>query len=213
MSTSRHTGPSSPFDAVVVVGSQGAYDSFAVMIRSLREGFPAAVVFDQHRGRDGGATEYLLARRCQLPVRAANDGLELKPEQVYVSPHDRQLVIDEQRRLALRGPGTGVGHRFADGLLESAARALGPRLIAVVLSGRLAGGARGAREVKRHGGRVMVQDPTTAVAPAMPIATLATGCVDFVLSPARLGDAVLALCAAAGAAELFRVRMNAGVSG
>jgi two-component system, chemotaxis family, protein-glutamate methylesterase/glutaminase len=109
-------------------------------------------------------------------------------------------------------PGAGVGHRFADELLASAARALAPRLIAVVLSGRLDGGARGVREVKRHGGRVIVEDAGSAAAPAMPTAALATGCVDFALSPERLGDALIALCAAAGAAELFRVRMNAGVT-
>jgi two-component system chemotaxis response regulator CheB len=68
------------------------------------------------------------------------------------------------------------------------------------------------REVKRRGGRVLVEDPRTADAPGMPSAALATGCVDFALSPERLGHALLTLCTAAGAAELFRVRINGGVS-
>jgi chemotaxis response regulator CheB len=46
----------------------------------------------------------------------------------------------------------------------------------------------------------------------MPTAALATGCVDFVLSPERLGYALVALCAATGAADLFGVRMNAAVA-
>jgi two-component system chemotaxis response regulator CheB len=86
-------------------------------------------------------------------------------------------------------------------------------LIAVVLSGRLDGGARGAREVKHKGGRVIVEDPRIAVAPDMPKAALATGCVDFVLSPERIGDALQAMCSSPGAAELFRVRMNPAVAG
>jgi hypothetical protein len=47
----------------------------------------------------------------------------------------------------------------------------------------------------------------------MPTAALAAGCVDYALSPARLGDALIALCVATGGSELFRVRMNAGVAG
>jgi chemotaxis response regulator CheB len=46
----------------------------------------------------------------------------------------------------------------------------------------------------------------------MPNAALATGCVDYALPAERLGHALLALCAATGGAELFRIRINAGVS-
>jgi two-component system chemotaxis response regulator CheB len=102
-------------------------------------------------------------------------------------------------------------HRYADPLLTSAADVFGSRMIAVVLSGRLNGGAAGVQAVKRRGGRVLAQDPTTAIIPAMPDAALATGCVDFALPPESLGRAIVALCAASGAAELFRVRLNAGV--
>jgi two-component system, chemotaxis family, protein-glutamate methylesterase/glutaminase len=191
----------------------GALDAFRLMVRRLPVAFPAAVVFDLHRVNTLGMTEHVLQRRCALRVRAAEDGLELQPGCVFLAPHDRQLMIRDDLRLSLDTRNPGVGHRSADELLRSAARTFGPRLIAVVLSGRLTGGALGVREVKRHGGRVIVQDPGTAASAAMPNAALATGCVDFALSPERLGDALLALCAATGAAELFRVRMNASVTG
>jgi two-component system chemotaxis response regulator CheB len=197
----------------VVVGSQGALDAFQVVVGALPAGFPAAVVFDQHRGQSFGILEELLRRRGVLPVTSARDALGLEPGVVYVAPHDRQLVITGDRRFGLLGIGDGPGHRFADELLVSAAAAFGPAVIAVVLSGRLDGGAGGVREVKRRGGRVLVQDPATAVCGAMPSAALATGCVDFALDPRSLGHALLALCAAPGAAELFRVRLNAAVTG
>lgn len=202
-----------PFDAVVVVGSQGAMESFKTVAGCLPAGFPAGVIFDLHRAQDLGVTEQVLARRCRLPVHPAADGRTLEPGHLYLAPHDRQLVIGADRRMGTVDAGPGVGHRSADPLLASAARALGPRMIAVVLSGRLDGGAEGVREVKRHGGRVLVEDPVTATAPGMPRAALATGHVDFVLAPEMLGHALLALCAATGAADLFRVRLNAGVSG
>jgi two-component system chemotaxis response regulator CheB len=171
------------------------------------------VVFDLHRSEGYGVLEALLGRRGALAATAAGEGQRLEPGTVYVAPHDRQLVVTAEQRLAVLGKRDGPGHRFADELLVSAAGAFGPALIAVVLSGRLNGGARGVREVKRHGGRVLVQHPTTTAAAGMPNAALATGCVDFALDPADVGHALLALCAAPGAAELFRVRLNTSVTG
>lgn len=201
-----------PFDLVVVVGSLGGLDSFERVLRELPADFPAALVFDLHRSTGNGVLEALLARRSVLTVRPAGEGLRLEAGTVYVAPHDRQLVVTADQRLAVLGKSDGCAHRFADELLVSAAGAFGPALIAVVLSGRLDAGARGVREVKRHGGRVLVQDPVSAAAPGMPNAALATGWVDFALDPPALGRALLALCAAPGAAELLRVRPNASVT-
>ena len=197
----------------MVVGSQGALGSFQAVLAPLAAGFPAAVIFDLHRAEDHGLTEQLVARRSALPVRSAGEGIRLEPATVYVAPHDRQLTIDPGGLLRVSASTEGTGHRFADRLLASAAAGLGARLIAVVLSGRLDGGARGVREVKRRGGRVIVQDPRCAAAPSMPNAALATGCVDFALTPEGIGNALTAMCVVAGAAELFRVRLNAAVAG
>jgi two-component system chemotaxis response regulator CheB len=170
------------------------------------------IIFGLHRSDSCGVLEQLLARRSQLAVTPAAEGLALEPSTVYIAPHDRQLALGAERLMHLSPPADGQRHRFADPLLTSTARALGPGMIAVVLSGRLNGGAEGVREVKRQGGRVMVEDPRTAVAASMPNAALATGCVDFALGPEALGDALTAMCAVPGAAELFRVRLNAAVA-
>jgi two-component system chemotaxis response regulator CheB len=210
MSGSRHNGPESPFAAVVVVVSQGGLQAFGAILGCLPSDFPAGIVLGLHRSDSHGLTEELLERRGTLPVRAARDGLRLGPATVYLAPWDRQLLLAAGGAMRIVPGEAGTGHRFADALLRSAAQVFGPRLIAVVLSGRLNGGADGAREVKRRGGRVLAQAPGTAAAPSMPIAALASGCVDFVLGPEALAHALVALCSSPGAAELFRVRLNAG---
>jgi two-component system chemotaxis response regulator CheB len=196
----------------VVVGSLGALDSFKALLGSLPPNFPAAIVFDLHRVNGDGMIEGLLRRRGALPVTLAEPGDLLAPGHIYVAPHDRQLLIDPECRFDFGEGAEGPGHPFADSLLASAARAFGSRLIAVVLSGRLQGGSRGVREVKHHGGRVLVEDPRVASQASMPNAALASGCVDFALSSERIAHALLALCSSTGAAELFRVRMNAAVA-
>jgi two-component system chemotaxis response regulator CheB len=74
-----------------------------------------------------------------------------------------------------------------------------------VLTGRLDDAASGVRALKRHGGRSVVQDPGTAQAPDMPLAALATGCVDLVMPLAHIAPTLVALTMAPGAADLFRV--------
>jgi two-component system, chemotaxis family, protein-glutamate methylesterase/glutaminase len=213
VSAARHIARA-PFDAVVIVGSQGALRAFQSIVEHLPVGFPAAVVFDLHRAEGCHATERLVARHTMLPVRPAAEGDALENATVYVAPSDRQLVVRDDGKLSvLDGSDAGRGVWLADAMLSSAALAYGPRLIAVVLSGRLSGGAAGIEVVNRYGGRVLVQDPATAAAPSMPNAALATGCVDFAMAPDSIGKALVAFCAATGAAELFRVRLNAGVRG
>jgi two-component system, chemotaxis family, protein-glutamate methylesterase/glutaminase len=213
VSATRHSAEC-PFDAVVIVGSLGARLAFEEAANRLPADFPAPVILGLHRNDNHGLTEQLLAKRIRLPVRMAGDGMVTEMGTVYLTPWDRGLGFDSERRFSVADvEHHGRRHLFADTLLQSAAATFGPRLIAVVLSGRLSGGAAGIVDVKRGGGRVLVQDPATADASSMPNAALATGCVDFALEPAMLGHALSAFCSAPGAAELFRVRMNAGVRG
>jgi two-component system chemotaxis response regulator CheB len=124
---------------------------------------------------------------------------------VTLIPTGHLAEIDSTRRITLT-PASSPDHlRGGDALLTSLADALGPRVIAVVLTGMLHDGAVGVRAVKRHGGRVLVQDPDSARAGSMPASAIATGCVDFVLPPHRLAPALTALTMAPGAAALLAV--------
>lgn len=192
-----------------MAASVGGLEAVSRVLSALPAHFPAAIVVVQHRvARWDHLTSDLLARRTQLPVRPAAAGAELPCGAVTVAPAGQQLLIGSDRRLVLTATSIEQGSTqrcAADRLFASAADVHGSRAIAVVLSGRLADGAAGARAIKTRGGRVLVQDPATAEAADMPLATMATGCVDFVLPPERIGVALSALVMAPGAAELFQV--------
>jgi len=83
--------------------------------------------------------------------------------------------------------------RFApsvDRLFESAAEAMGPDVIAVVLTGMAGDGAAGAKRVKRRGGIVLCESPDTAVVAGMPEAAIAAGAVDEVLPLTQMAMAI-----------------------
>jgi len=193
------------FDVVLIAASQGGLDACREIVGALPADFPAGLVYAQHRApRASNALIDLLARRTALTVRGAEEGAAFAAGTLTVAPADVGLRVTPARRIALSGGPPRM--RLADELFASAAEAYGPRALAVVLTGRLNDGTAGVQAVKRHGGRVIVQDPDTAEQPSMPWNALATGCVDHVLDLPRIADALVALVTVPGAAELFGVR-------
>jgi two-component system chemotaxis response regulator CheB len=197
--------PPSVFDLVVIAASYGGIQACDVVLSRLPSDFPAAIILAQHLpARAVGPFRYSLERRCPLAVTIAGGGTPLTGGAVYLAPATEQVLVAPDRTVALR-PVTPSGRCLADPLFESAAAVFGARAIAVVLTGRLHDGSQGVRAVKAGGGRVLVQDPSTAVAPDMPTAALATGCCDFALPPDKIADALTTLVMAPGAADVFRV--------
>jgi two-component system chemotaxis response regulator CheB len=192
---------------VALVASLGGLSALSEVLGGLPEDFPAHLVAVQHGRSDGDPDRLarLLDRRTPLAVRTAGEGTSVDGPGVTVVPHGQFAEVDQRRRVRLSPAGVTGGGRAGDVLLSSLGRAVGARAIGVVLTGMLHDGAAGARVVKRHGGRLLVQDPATARAGSMPASTIATGCVDFVLPLARIAPALIALTMAPGGAELFTV--------
>jgi two-component system, chemotaxis family, protein-glutamate methylesterase/glutaminase len=190
---------------VTLLASLGGLAAFTAVLRALPATFPARVVVVQHGVRDNHPERLaqVLAPATTLPVRTARDRTRLEPGPgVTVIPSGWSATLDPDRTFAL----TEIEpSRAGDILLAGLAPVLGPAAIAVVLSGRLSDGARGVRAIKRHGGRVLVQDPATARADGMPSHAIATGCVDFVLPLDRIAQALVTLAMAPGGAALFSV--------
>jgi two-component system chemotaxis response regulator CheB len=85
------------------------------------------------------------------------------------------------------GPRENHVRPAADPLFRSAARAYGPRVIGVVLSGTGADGTEGLRVIKAHGGTAIVQDPAEAGFVGMPQYAIRYDYVDHVLPAAQIG--------------------------
>jgi two-component system chemotaxis response regulator CheB len=201
MSGGRH---SAAFEIVVIVGSQGAIPVARDLIARLPEDFPAAVVYVQHRSPTAaGMLAQLLRYHVGLPVAEVAHGDAVRSGIVYVPDAAAQTTIAADRTFRVAD-----GRCAGDPLLASAAGAYGPGALGVILSGRLRDGAAGMREMKRAGGRCLIQAPETAEADGMPLAAMATGSFDFVLPPAQLSAALAALVTVPGAADLFGVRAN-----
>jgi two-component system chemotaxis response regulator CheB len=176
-------------DVIVVGASAGGVEALENLVRGLPPELPASIFVVLHLLSTGTSVlDSILARSGELPASVAVDGERFERGHIYVAPPDQHLLLrDEHVHLSI-GPREN-GHRPAvDPLFRSAARAFGPRVIAVVLSGSLDDGAAGMRFVKERGGAAVVQDPRDARYPAMPSNAMAATDVNAVAPAGELGE-------------------------
>jgi two-component system chemotaxis response regulator CheB len=174
--------PATPRQVVVVATSAGGLAALSEVLARLPADFPAPILVVQHVAPEHiSMMAAILQRRTRLKVEDGAEGVRLCAGTVYIAPPAHHLILHPDGTLGLSNSApVGFLRPAADILFQSAADCYNDQVIAVVLSGTGHDGAAGVRAVKRAGGSVIVQDPSTAEFSGMPVAAIATGDVDFV---------------------------------
>ena len=155
--------------AIGVGASAGGLDALTEIVRGLPAELGACVLIVLHVPAAGPSLlSRILARHARLPVAQARDGEPLLPGHVLVAPPDRHVLAVDGRVRLDDGPKENGARPAIDPTLRSLAAAYGTQATAVILSGALGDGARGARDVAAAGGGVIVQDPLQAGVSSMP---------------------------------------------
>ena len=185
--------PSPGSAAVVGIGaSAGGLEALKAFFTAVPPGTGLAYVVVVHLDpTHESALPELLGRATSLTVEAAADRQVLQPDHVYIIPPNRHLVV-EGGLIRLNEPLDRRGLRGTiDHFFRSLAADQRERAICIILSGTGTEGTLGATAVKAEGGMVMAQDPLTAGQQGMPTSAIATGLVDFILSPEKMPQAIL----------------------
>jgi two-component system CheB/CheR fusion protein len=174
---------------VGIGASAGGLDAFKRLVENLPPDAGLAYLFVQHLDpMHDSALPEILGRAAHIPVVAAEDGMRVEADHAYVIPPAKTMTVtDGHLRLAPRGKDHGP-HLAVDAFLISLADVHGSGAVAVILSGAGSDGARGIEAIKEAGGITMAQDSASASYPSMPEASVATGCVDFVLPPEGIAE-------------------------
>ena len=177
---------------IVVASSTGGPRALAELIPrlSLTEG--TAVVIVQHMPEQ--FTTSLAHRLSELgprPVVETSDDAPLLAGIVYLARGGRhtRVVRSASGEPRVVHDGTAPVHAVrpaADPLFESAAIAFGPEVTAVVLTGMGRDGAQGSLEIRRRGGTVIVQEPSSCVVGGMGASVLAVAGADAVVVLAEI---------------------------
>lgn len=127
----------------------------------------------------------LLAKRTDMPVLVAEDGVIVRPNHVYLIPPKQSITIFHGK-LFLTERESGLLYLPIDIFFHSLAQDIEEKAIGVILSGTGSDGARGLRAIKENGGLVIVQDEKTAKFDGMPRSAIATNLVDYILPPENI---------------------------
>jgi two-component system CheB/CheR fusion protein len=189
--TDSSTPTSSPQEKPSYVVGIGASAGGLSALEQLFDNIPAdtgmAFVVIQHLSPDfKSLMDDLLARHTSMPIHRVTNGVELKPDSIYLIPPKTHMTIRGGALYLTERVNSPHTELPIDIFFNSLAQDAGARAIAVVLSGTGSDGSRGAMEVSGLGGLVVVQAPETAQFDGMPRNAIATGVADIVLSPARI---------------------------
>lgn len=187
---------------IIVLGaSAGGVEALAKVLSALPTDLTAAVAIVLHTG-PGTARPLadIWNEHSTLPVAYAKGGERLAEGQVYVAPPDQHLEVDGDGRLRLSDSSRlHPAHPSVDRLFETAVQAFGSRTIGVILTGGDGDGAAGMRAIHAAGGIGVVQEPSDAKDPSMPLTTLRTDhpryCLPLRDIGARLGELSASLAA------------------
>ena len=183
--------PAKDFPVVCVGGSAGGLDAYIRLLRHLPADMGVAIVIVNHLRTVDTRLHEILPRYTDMPVDLISEGLDLKPNHVFIIPPLRDLhVLDGQFRLKPISKPRGWPDVITV-FLRSLTENWDGQLIAVIVSGYDGDGADALCGIKDMGGITIAQKPATAGQPDMPASAIASGCIDFVLSPEDIAQEIV----------------------
>jgi two-component system, chemotaxis family, protein-glutamate methylesterase/glutaminase len=189
------TSAETHYQAIVIGGSAGSTVIVEEILSQLSADFrvPIFVVQHLHESDDGGFAKHL-ARTCQLKVLVPCDKQPIEKGCVYVAPANYHMLLERNKTIALSiDEKVNWSRPSIDVLFESAAHAYGTNLIAVILSGANADGAKGMTTVKEFGGLTIAQLPESAESPVMPQASIELSNPDYIRKPEEIANLLVEL--------------------
>jgi chemotaxis response regulator CheB len=171
------------FPVVCVGGSAGGLDAYIRLLQHLPADMGVAVVIVNHLRTVATQLHQILPRYTQMPVELITEKLLIEPNHVFIIPEQRDLhVLDGEFRLKPISKPRGWPDVITV-FLRSLTEHWDGKLIAVIVSGYDGDGAAALCGIKEVGGITIAQKLETAAQPDMPESAIASGCIDFVLSP------------------------------
>lgn len=178
--------PERAFPVVCVGGSAGGLDAFTRLLKHLPPDMGVAIVIVNHVRTFATRLHEILPQFTKMPVELITERLDILPNHVFIIPEQRDLhVVDGQFRLRPVSKPSGWPDVITV-FLRSLTENWEGKLIAVIVSGYDGDGAAALCGIREIGGITIAQQPDTAKQPDMPETAIASGCIDFVLSPEEI---------------------------
>jgi two-component system chemotaxis response regulator CheB len=188
-----------PIEVVAIASSTGGPPAIQAILTALPADLSAGIVIAQHM--PPGFTRSFAERLNKLSplvVREAVAGDLVEPGTALIAPGGYHLVIKRDRsglvtELLSRSP-ADLYAPSADRMMASVAKACGPAVLGVVLTGMGRDGVEGVLAIKSEGGQCLAESEESAVIFGMPQEAIRTGVVDKVLPLGKMAEEISLRC-------------------
>ena len=178
------------YEAIVIGVSAGGLGALTAVLPALNEKMKLPVLIVQHLRVD--SDDFMakhLSKICHRIVKEAEDKEPIEPGTVYFAPPNYHLLVEPDKTISLSTEGrVNYSRPSIDVLFMAAADVFYNKLIGIILTGANSDGTNGAIRIKKRGGLVIVQDPKTAEADAMPLSAIEKTDVDHIVPLNELGE-------------------------
>ena len=182
-------------NCVIAIGaSTGGPEAIREVISGFDTDIPG-VVMVQHMPA-GFTRTYAerLNRLCQVEVKEAEDGDEVRQGRVLLAPGGNQMRVVKKEvgyYVSVKEEPKVSGHcPSVDVLFDSVAKTVGGESIGIILTGMGGDGSKGMKEMRNHGAVTIGQDEETCVVYGMPKVAYDIGAVTYQMPLGDIADKV-----------------------
>lgn len=186
-------------ETLVLIGaSTGGTEAIKSVLEGLPQNIPPILIVQHIPPVFSAAFAQRLNNLFSFEVREAKDGDRVGPNLVLIAPGGCQMGLKSvggQLFVTVNDSAPVNRHKpSVDYLFQSAASLKVPKLVAAILTGMGADGARQMKVLKDVGARTIAQDESTSVVYGMPREAVAKGGVEFELPLDQVAEKISALC-------------------
>ncbi|MBD63692.1 MAG: hypothetical protein CME62_00665 [Halobacteriovoraceae bacterium] len=179
---------------VGIGASAGGLESIQELCQNLPNNSNVVYIIAQHLSpKHKSMLPDLIQRNVDLKVMTIKDGIEPRPNTIYITPPQKDVQIEDGKIRLIHSNEEHIPKPSINQLFVSLANAKKEQAIGVILSGTGSDGAIGIKEIRGLGGITLAQDPESAKYDGMPCSAIDTECVDHILTPKEMGKLITRL--------------------
>ena len=177
-----------PKFVVGIGGSAGALKAYKALLHALPSNTGMAfVIVSPIYPTANRQLAQIMTSHTKMPVMVVSAAMPIQANHVYVIPPHADYRVEDYTFKAASP--RAKRNKQVDFFLISLAEACGKRAIGIIFSGYGIDGTEGCKHIKEKGGTIFVQDMSAEI-DSMPFSAQASGCIDFVLPPEKIPDAL-----------------------
>ncbi|TNC79305.1 MAG: chemotaxis response regulator protein-glutamate methylesterase [Oleiphilus sp.] len=180
---------------IVVIGSStGGPAALQQILTELPANYPYPILLVQHMPKTFTSVfATRLNQQCNIKVKEAEDGDQLRPGTALLAPGGHQMIVDPRSQDKVRimpGDERLTYKPSVDVTYASVSKTFGKKVLAVILTGMGADGCDGAKMLRQQGATVWAQNKESCTIYGMPQAVVNAGLANEILDLSQFAAAL-----------------------